>query len=268
MSNAFGGSWSQRSGKRAAAPPSPPDPSYVADQQMRVNRDASRMSMVDQSGPFGSVSYEDLGDGRFRANQALDPSEVDAVMGARGGANSRLASHLQSYGGSAPDFGNERQRIEDALYKRSAGRLDEQYGRGEESTRSRLLAQGATEGSEAWNNAMSDFNTQKRDDYDHARQSAVIGGGQEQTRLDDMFSRRRGQDFGELGGLFELGRIASLTPRGQGNAGVGPADWQGAAQDQFAGQMGAWRQESANAANNRAKTTQALLSMFMGKGYG
>lgn len=253
-------------GKKQPDYPTPPDPAYVADQQMRINRDAARGSLIDQSGPFGSLSYEDLGDGRFRANTALDPSETGAIFGARDAANKGLQGFRAQYGGGSPDFGNERQRIEDAMYKRSAGRLDEQYGRGEESTRSRLLAQGATEGSEAWKNAMTDFNTQRRDDYDFARQSAIMGGGQEQSRLSDLQSRQRGQEFGEIGGLFELGRLASFTPRGQGNAGIGPADYQGAAESQYAGQLGAYSDASARSAANRQANTQmlgSLIGMFM-----
>lgn len=253
-------------GKKQPDYPVPPDPAYVADQQMRINRDAARGSLIDQSGPFGSLKYEDIGDGRFRAVSALDPSETGAIFGARSAATEGLSGFRSKYGGGSADFSGDRQRIEDALYKRATGRLDEQYGRGEEQTRARLLAQGATEGSEAWKNAMQDFNTQKRDDYDFARQSAILGGGQEQSRLDDLASRRRGQEFGEIGGLFELGRLASFTPRGQGNAGIGPADYQGAVENQYAGQLGAYSDASARSAANRQANTQmlgSLIGMFM-----
>lgn len=250
-------------GKKQPDYPVPPDPAYVADQQMRINRDAARGSLIDQSGPFGSLSYEELPDGRFRANSALDPSETGAIFGARSAANEGLSGFRSKYGGGGPDFSNDRQRIEDALYKRATGRLDEQYGRREEQTRARLLAQGATEGSEAWNNAMKDFGNQRTDEYDFARQSAILGGGQEQSRLQDLYSRQRGQEFGEIGGLFELGRLASFTPRGQGNAGIGPADFQGAVENQFAGQLGAFQSASANASANRQANTQLLSGLLM-----
>lgn len=248
--------------KRPPAYPTPPDPAYVADQQMRINRDAARSSLINQQGPFGSLQYRENPDGTFTATSALDPSETGAVFGARDAATQGLGAFRSRYGGQPPDFGGERQRIEDAMYKRASGRLDEQYGRGEEQTRARLLAQGATEGSEAWGNAMTDFNTQKRDDYDQARQSAILGGGQEQSRLDEMASRRRGQEFGEIGGLFELGRLASFTPRGAGNAGVGPADFQGAVQDQYQGQLGAYGQQAAQSAAKRQANTQMLGSLI------
>lgn len=254
-------------GKKQPDYPTPPDPSYVADQQMRINRDAARSSLIGQEGPFGSLSYRENPDGTFTATSALDPSETGAIFGAREGATQGLERFRSNYGSGTPDFSSDRQRIEDAMYKRSAGRLDDQYGRGEESTRARLLAQGATEGSEAWNNAMKDFNTRKQDDYDFARQSAIMGGGQEQSRLSDLYSRQRGQEFGELGGLFELGRLASFTPQGQGNAGVGSADYQRAAENQYAGQLGAYGDASARSAANRQANTQmigTLLKMFLG----
>lgn len=106
--------------------PQAPDPAYLADQQMRINRDAARASLVNQEGPFGSLQYSENPDGTFTARSQLDPSEVDAVMGARAGANQGLMSYYQRYGGAGPDFSGERNKIEDAMYGRATSRLDPQ----------------------------------------------------------------------------------------------------------------------------------------------
>lgn len=120
------------------------------------------------------------------------------------------------------DFGSERQRVEDALYGRSAGRLDEQFGRADEATRTRLLNQGVREGSEAWTNAMGDFDTAKQDAYGDARDRAIAAGGAEQSRLFADALRARQQGVGEelSSGQFtndasQLANLYGLNARGQ-----------------------------------------------------
>jgi hypothetical protein len=246
--------------------PKPPDPAYVADQQMRINRDAARMSMVNQEGPYGGVNYTEGPDGRFTATSTLHPSETDAVFGARAAAKGSLGDFMRRYGATgAPDFSGDRQRTEDALYGRATSRLDPQYQDRERQLTSRLENQGITQGSTAYQRAMDDFGRERRSAYDEARTSSILGGGAEQSRMFDLSDRQRAREFGEIGGLFDLGRIARFTPQGQSSAGIGAPDFMGAVQDQYQGQLGAFNNRQAQSSANRQATTQtlaALLSLF------
>jgi hypothetical protein len=95
------------------------------------------------------------------------------------------------------DFSGDRQRVEDALYGRSARRLDDQFGRREESERSRLLASGLIEGTQAYERQMRDLNEARTDAYGDLRDRAVLAGGQEQSRLFGDQLQARQQGFGE-----------------------------------------------------------------------
>lgn len=255
-------------GKNNPNYPQPPDPNQIANAQMRINRDAARMSLINQEGPFGSLNYTEGPNGQFTARQSLDPSETGAVFGARAGANQKLGDFLSRYKGTGSDFSADRDRIEDTLYQRNTSRLDPQYQDREKQLSSRLAAQGITQGSRAYQTALDDFNRERRGAYDEARQSAILGGGAEQSRLFDMSARQRGQEFGEIGGLFDLGRIARFTPQGQGNAGIGAPDFMGASQQQYQGQLGAFNHQQQQSAANRqamASGASALLSLFCSK---
>lgn len=206
--------------------PKAPDPYKTAEAQMRVNRDAARMSMVNQNGPFGSLNYTEGPDGRFTATTTLDPAGQAAVGGARQAAGDRLGMFTQNWGSGMPDFSGDRQRIEDELYKRMSSRLDPQYQDRERELTSRLHAQGITQGTEAYQREMDNFGRDRRGAYDEARSSSILGGGAEQSRLFDMSSTQRGQEFGEIGSLFNLGQLNN-TPQAVGHAGVGAPDLAG-----------------------------------------
>jgi hypothetical protein len=78
-------------------------------------------------------------------------------------------------GVGADDFSADRQRVEDALFSR----LEPQLERDRSALDSRLRNQGLTPGSEAYNRAMDQSGRTSND----ARMSAIIQGGQEQSRL-------------------------------------------------------------------------------------
>lgn len=63
------------------------------------------------------------------------------------------------------DLDKFRNEAEGALYDRNTAYLDQQYGRDEEGLRTRLANQGITEGSEAYSNAVDDFNRGKEMSY-------------------------------------------------------------------------------------------------------
>lgn len=168
-------------------------------------------------------------------------------------------SLVDSYG---TDFSSDRQRVEDALMARLRPDLE----RDEESFRARMINQGITPGSAAYSAANEDFQRAKND----ARLSAILAGGQEQSRLVGLEADRaaftnaaRGQQFNQNLGAAEFGNRARAQNFGQNLAGANFANqtqaqrygqeaqnivMQNAAQAQAFGQQAA-RQQAFNQAN-------------------
>ena len=120
---------------------------------------------------FGS--YEDLG---------ASPEMAKFLQSQRGALPSGVAdagSITRGYGG---DFSEDRRRVEDAIMSR----LDPKFDRDEEALRTRLANQGLRPGSEAFKREMDAMRRARTD----ARMQAILAGGQEQTRLDNLAARR------------------------------------------------------------------------------
>jgi len=98
---------------------------------------------------------------------------------------------------SGEALAQDMQRQQDALYQRQAAYLDPQWQQRERDNATMLANQGVVQGSEAWNNAMDAMGRQRSFDYSQARNDAIIGAGQEQSRLFGLGSQARGQLYGE-----------------------------------------------------------------------
>lgn len=116
---------------------------------------------------------------------------------------------LSGVSGINSDFTGERQRVEDALYGSATKRLDPQFDQREEGIRSQLMNQGIREGSEAWGNAMREFENQRSDAYGDARDRSIAAGGAEQSRLFADALAARQQGVGEQFGLGEFANQAA-----------------------------------------------------------
>lgn len=119
------------------------------------------------------------------------------------------------------DLTGFRDEAEGAIYDRSTQYLDDQTSREETSMRSRLANQGIVEGSEAFTNAMTDFNRGKEQAYSGARNDAIIGGGAEAERMSRIGSNNRGQIYGEelSGGAFANSAAGQQTAQNRDAAG-------------------------------------------------
>ena len=82
------------------------------------------------------------------------------------------------------DFSQDRQRVEDALMSR----LNPSLQKDRSALEARLASQGIRVGSEAYQSSMDDFGRQSND----ARMSAILGAGQEQSRLTGLEAQRAG----------------------------------------------------------------------------
>jgi hypothetical protein len=110
-----------------------------------------------------------------------------------------LSKSLQAAGyGSMPDVSGTRQRAEDALYERQTRRLDPRFARDQSALEVQLANQGLARGTEAFDNAATEFNNTKEDAYSRAMLESIIGGGQEGERDFNMAVRGRSQIGNEV----------------------------------------------------------------------
>jgi hypothetical protein len=161
--------------------PAPPDYTGLANQQAQVGREnvdrQTTQNRPNQSTPYASTQWGVGPDGR--------PTQQVGFNGPLAGANTALQeqfasnmakpfslSHLPSVG-----TGDEaRQQASNAAYQQAASRLDPQWQQRESQNRSRLLNQGLTEGTAAWDRAMSNLSRDRNDAYNQANFSAIREG--------------------------------------------------------------------------------------------
>lgn len=229
---------------RQPKPPPAPDPRQIAQTDVEFNR-------IDQNTPFGSLTFS--GPNRNTANLSLSPELQQLFSGQVGtdiGLNQlgqqalpgigQLVQNPLSTAGlpqlnipnapSLPDYNAYRNDAERAFFDRSAGLLNEQFGREEDRLRQTLANQGLQSGGQAFGNEFGDFNRRRGETYSNLARDAVMFGGQEASRsladqlgitnLQNQFAQQqlqnaagiRGQMFGEnqamRGGQFN--ELASL----------------------------------------------------------
>ena len=110
---------------------------------------------------------------------------------------------LQLGGVSLPgEFGeaatDTRNRAEDAIYDRSASRLDPRWEQSEDEKMSQLVAQGLRPGDAAYDKEMENLQRDKTDAYQQAQYGAIMGGGQEASRDFGIDRDTRGVNFNEM----------------------------------------------------------------------
>jgi len=130
------------------------------------------------------------------------------------------------------------QQAVDALYKANTQYLDPQFAQSQAKMESQLANQGITRGSEAYNNAMQNFNNQKQQAYTDARNQAI------------------GQGTAAAQGLFGMG----LQGAQFGNTSLGQQFGQNVTAQQLANASAG--QNNANAQTNMGLTNAALGQQF------
>lgn len=213
-------------GKKSSKAPAPPDPAKVAAAQTTQNKDSAAYNAAINRGntttPGGSQTYAYRGTDPatgapiYDQNISLSP-ESQQVLNT---ANAQIPGLAQTYGQpmdtsgvpnlqgqvdmsnlpqlyGSDDLLGARQQTQDALYQRQASYLDPQYQDLDRQLTTQLANQGVVEGSEAYNNARSQFGRERGFDYDQARNAAITGGGQEMQTLAGIAQGNRGQLYGE-----------------------------------------------------------------------
>ncbi len=146
--------------------PSPPDPYATAAAQTQTNENTAKynaeINMVDQTNPYGSLTYQQTGtaaDGapQYSATTTLNPAEQNlfntavSTQQGLGTAANKLIGNLGSSLSSAPNLSttaltnnmmDEFSKYEQPIWNQQQSNLD-----------SKLASQGITQGSEAYDNA-------------------------------------------------------------------------------------------------------------------
>jgi hypothetical protein len=228
-------------------PPPAPNAGQIAAAQGAANEDVARttarLNRADTYTPFGSVTFTDQGDDRYRIDQTLSPnqqaiSNQQEALGLGMGnlANARLGQIDQgalNYGGiqdfqqnidrsglaaipGATDFDAARQSAEDAAFNNVWNRLGTQFADEESSLSNDLANRGITMGSDAYAREFDRFNQRKNDARTQAAYGAIGEGRQAFNNLFANQMQARQQQASELGGdlqLANLGRQQAIQDR-------------------------------------------------------
>jgi hypothetical protein len=181
-----------------SAPSTPAAPDYTGAAQataagnIEAAKQAQAANMVNQNTAYGSVNYKlDPATGQWTQNVVLSPEQQaaynkDVTMNAQlqdvglqglGYVQSALNKPLSfdnMQGLQAP--GQIQQQASDAAYANATRYLDPQFQRQQSGLENQLANQGITRGSEAWNNAMDEFNANKNNAYSQAQNQAYTQG--------------------------------------------------------------------------------------------
>jgi hypothetical protein len=223
--------------------PTAPDPNAVAQTQLGYNTQAARvgqqLSMVNQSGPGGSLTYNQTGrydDGtpQYTATTSLSPG-AQGLYDTNMGTAQTLSSRIQQ--GAGNPFSLQNSAVEGRLIDLGNQRLSPMLAQQRTAREADLLNRGLTMGSEAYNNAMTQVGQQEND----ARNQLILTGHQQ--AVSDITAEHN-QPYEDLQRV--LGGVPS-SPQFQSTPGANVAapDYAGAAQQQYQSQLQQYQQQIA-----------------------
>jgi hypothetical protein len=222
--------------------PAPPDPVATANAQAQANTQAAitqqQLNMVNQVNPYGSLSYTQtgtMGHGKdatpqFTATTTLSPQEqakqeqqweFDKLTNQLGIDQTKKLTGLLS---EPVNLNND--ATESRLMELGSARLTPQLEKQRASLESRLANQGVYQGSEAYNNAMTQFGQQENDAYN---QLILNGRGQSVQEALTM----RNQPINEITALMSGGQVSQPNFIGTPSAQVGAPDVAGLTMDAY-----------------------------------
>jgi len=217
-----------------SAPPAP-DPVKTAEAQAASNKETAvaqyGLNATNQVTPQGTLSYKQIGswaDGtpRFEATTALNA-----------GQQSLYDKGLVTQGNMA-DIGNQQSAkigallntpmnlntaTEDKINKLGAARLDPRFAQESQSLDTQLINKGIRPGSEAWNNAQTQFGQTKNDAYNQLYLTGRGQGAQEALT-------ERNQPINEISALLSQSQVSQPGFTNTPQPGVAPTDVIGAQQ--------------------------------------
>lgn len=254
------------------SPPPAPDYTGAATATASGNLDAARLAqqgnMVNQYTPYGNLTYSQDPTSRFSSGNPSYSSNIDlsptgqallnysdqAQLGLGAQTTNALGRVDQSL--SQPFDQGSVQGVADQAYKNYTSRLDPQWAHNQETTETQLVNQGLRPGTEAYDNAMRDFNSAKNDAYTSANTAAI----NTMPQTYQLASATREQPLNELNALRTGSQVTNptfnnATPQQQTTAG---ANMLGAAQAQGQYGQGIYNANVASSNANNASTMQGI----------
>ncbi len=233
--------------------------------------DAGRIASA--IGPIGNITTASGANGVAQTTVDNNGNLIQLNSGANERANAlaqaqQTANQVKTNLGIDPQLLN--QQTQDALYKANTQYLDPQFNQQQAKIENQLANQGITRGSEAYNNAMLNFNNQKQQAYESARNQAIAGSTSAAQGMFGMGlqgaqfgNQALGQQFGQYTTAQQLANQAagqnnanSQTNMGLTNAALGQQFGQGLQAAQFGNQAVAQNNANAMANAQFANTAQ------------
>lgn len=231
----------------------PPAPDYAgaatatAQGNLEATRAATAANRINQYTPYGSLTYahnptEDNPDGGWSQSVNLNDTGqklLDYQNNASLGLGEQTGQALNRVGQSLSqpfDYGSVGD-VQNAAQGAITSRLDPMWDRKQQQTETQLVNQGLRPGTEAYDNAMKDFNFGRNDAY----QQAVLAGINTMPQTYQMANALRNQPLNELNALRTGSQVTNPTfnnvPLQQATAG---ANQLGAAQAGYGASMDAY----------------------------
>lgn len=229
--------------------PTPPDPNTVASTQTNYNTAAAKtqnqVNSYDQSGPLGNVSY--VADSNSPSGYSIQTS-----AGATGqpliNSATNLANASAGMYSSPYDLNAASQNTAKTLNSWQQAYNAPIFGQQQSNLDAQLRNQGLSPGSEAWNNAQ---NLLARNQGDVTNQYLTQNQGQAFNQALTAYQT----PLQTISGLLQTGAPQGF--QGTPNAQVQPANYAGAAQNAYQGQL----QNYENNQNNYAKLGTAAIGL-------
>lgn len=186
----------------------------------------------------------------------LSGSQIDRLKGVYG-----QDFNYDKLGAMPTASDDTRKTVEDAYYKSATSRLDPQFAQADAEMRSRLANQGLTEGSEAYNRELQQFNMGRTDAYGAATNSAIMNSTSEMAKQFQMQLAARQQGVGEQNYIRELATKEAQAAQGlAGGASAIDSSNRNTQSGLLQNEANLYAQQSAlkDAAGNRAAQSQAM----------
>lgn len=287
-------------GGKGGSAPSAPDPYTVANATTQTNDQTAAynkaLNLNNYSNPFGSQQTTQTGTdpstgapiyntsisasaplqgliGSAMAGAGNATGQVNSSLMGLGGVNSQLAGLSSSISPQAAQ--QAAQQGQQAAYAAQTQYLDPQFSQEGTSLQSQLANQGLTPGSQAYTNAMTNYNNAKQQAYSNAQNQSVLTGQQIGTQLlNNQLNTastqagllgQQGSNYSQMASLAQLpfsqlSSLAGLVPGNTGTAtsSASPANIAQSFQNQYQGEL--------NAYNSNVQSANSTQSGLFGLG--
>ena len=265
-------------GKQSA--PAAPNPYDTAGAQTQSNQSSAAynaaINRMNTYTPYGSQQYSmqgtDPNTGAPIYSQSIDFSPTQQKLYDQQTGNQiqqgQVASNLlgnvsSSYSQPFNYNGDQaRQQAQDSIYSRNTQYLDPQFDRQQTQLDTKLINQGIDPQSEAYKNAMLDFNANKNQAYESARNDAISQAtGQSSVNLQQALAARN-QPLNEYNSLMS-GAQASLPQfSSPPTSSAAPADIAGAINNSYQGQLAGYNANTSQS-NSMLGAGASILAAFL-----